>query len=146
MKELLSSQLLKPSVLASIGRLDLIARVVVEGFLAGLHRSSTRGLTQEFAQHREYQQGDEIRHIDWRVFGRTDRLYVKEFEDETNAVVRLVVDASASLAFKPSLTTEGESKFDYAKYLVASIAYLAARQNDRVSLLAFSETLSIRHR
>lgn len=139
----MSGRLLKPSVLASIGRLDLIARVVVEGFLAGLHRGSTKGLAQEFTQHRAYQQGDEIRHVDWRIFGRTNRLYVKEFEDETNTVVRLVIDASASLAFKPSLTAEGESKFDYAKYLAASIAYLAVRQNDRVSLMAFNETLSL---
>ncbi|HMF56869.1 MAG TPA: DUF58 domain-containing protein [Pyrinomonadaceae bacterium] len=130
----MSERLLDPSVLASIGRLDLIARTVVEGFLIGLHKSPYRGLSQEFAEHRPYIFGDEMRRIDWRVFARTDRLYVKEFEEETNAPVRLLVDVSGSLNYAPRKVT----KMDYARYLAAALAYLATRQNDRVGLISFS--------
>src|SRR3982751_5464731 len=97
----MSQTLLLPDVLKKIGRLDLIARTVVEGYLMGLHRSPYKGLSQEFASHRPYMIGDEVRHIDWKLYGRTDRLYVKEFEEETNAPVRLLLDASNSLAFAP---------------------------------------------
>ncbi len=131
----MSERLLDPSVLASIGRLDLIARTVVEGFLIGLHRSPYRGLSQEFAEHRPYIFGDEMRRVDWRVYARTDRLYVKEFEEETNAAVRLALDVSASLAYAPREAT----KLDYARYLAAALAYLAVRQNDRVGLISFSD-------
>jgi uncharacterized protein (DUF58 family) len=127
--------LLDPSVLAGIGRLDLIARTVVEGFLTGLHKSPYHGLSQEFAAHRPYIAGDEMRRVDWRVYARTDRLYVKEFEEETNAPVRLLFDVSGSLKYAP----ERLSKFEYARYLVASLAYLVARQNDRVGLIAFND-------
>lgn len=129
-----SQRLLEPAVLAAIGRLDLVARVVVEGFLTGLHRSPYRGLAQEFAEHRPYIAGDELRRIDWRVFARTDRLYVKDFDEETNAPVRLLLDVSGSLAYAP----RGISKLDYARYLCAALGYLATRQNDRVSLTCFS--------
>lgn len=125
--------MLDPSVLASIGRLDMIARVVVEGFLTGLHKSPFRGLSQEFAEHRPYIAGDETRRVDWRVYARTDRLYTKEFEEETNAPVRLLLDASASLAYAP----RGVSKLEFARYLAAALAYLATRQNDRVGLVCF---------
>src|ERR1044071_6555569 len=101
-------------VLASIGRLDLIARTIVEGFLTGLHKSPYHGLSQEFAAHRPYIAGDEMRRIDWRVYARTDRLYVKESEEETNAPVRLLLDTSASLRYAPRA---GSSKLDYARYL-----------------------------
>src|SRR5947209_8034816 len=111
-----SERLLKPSVLASIGRLDLIARTVVEGFLIGLHKSPYRGLSQEFAEHRQYIFGDEMRRVDWRVFARTDRLYVKEFEEETNAPVRLMLDVSASLGYAARDVT----KMEYARYLAAA--------------------------
>jgi uncharacterized protein (DUF58 family) len=127
--------LLDPSVLASIGRLDLIARTIVEGFLTGLHKSPYHGLSQEFAAHRPYIAGDEMRRIDWRVYARTDRLYVKESEEETNAPVRLLLDTSASLRYAPREV----SKLDYARYLVASLAYLATRQGDRVGLACFNE-------
>jgi uncharacterized protein (DUF58 family) len=122
-------------VLASIGRLDLIARTIVEGFLTGLHKSPYHGLSQEFAEHRPYIAGDEMRRIDWRVYARTDRLYVKESEEETNAPVRLLLDISASLKF----ATRKVSKLDYARYLAASLAYLATRQGDRVGLVCFNE-------
>lgn len=132
-----SERLLKPEVLAKLGRLDLIARTVVEGFLIGLHKSPYRGLSQEFAEHRPYIAGDEVRRIDWRVYARTDRLYVKESEEETNAPVRLLLDVSASLNFAP----RDASKFDYARYLTASLAYLATRQGDRVGLTCFNEEI-----
>lgn len=122
-------------MLASIGRLDLVARTIVEGFLTGLHKSPYHGLSQEFAEHRPYIAGDEIRRIDWRVYARTDRLYVKESEEETNAPVRLLLDTSASLLYAPRKV----SKLDYARYLVASLAYLATRQGDRVGLVCFNE-------
>jgi uncharacterized protein (DUF58 family) len=127
--------LLDPSVLASLGRLDLIARTIVEGFLTGLHKSPYHGLSQEFAAHRPYIAGDEMRRIDWRVYARTDRLYVKESEEETNAPVRLLLDISASLRYAPRTVT----KLDYARYLVATLAYLATRQGDRVGLACFNE-------
>lgn len=127
-------RLLEPAVLAAIGRLDLVARVVVEGFLNGLHHSPYRGVAQEFAEHRPYIAGDELRRIDWRVFARTDRLYVKDFDEETNAPVRLLLDVSASLAYAPRAI----SKLDYARYLCAALAYFSIRQNDRVSLTCFS--------
>lgn len=122
-------------MLAAIGRLDLIARTVVEGFLIGLHKSPYHGLSQEFAEHRPYIAGDEMRRIDWRVYARTDRLYVKESEEETNAPVRLLLDVSASLQFAP----RDVSKLDYARYLTAALAYLAIKQGDRVGLLSFNE-------
>ena len=129
----MNEQLLSPMVLASIGRLDLIARTVVEGFLLGLHRSPFRGLSQQFAEHRQYMPGDEVRHLDWRLYARTDRLYVKKFEEETNAPVRILLDASRSLDF----SSGGPSKFDYARFLAAALAYISIRQNDRVGLTWF---------
>ncbi len=132
-----NERLLDPSVLAAIGRLDLITRTVVEGFLAGLHKSPYRGLSQEFAEHRPYIFGDEMRRIDWRVYARTDRLYVKEFEEETNAPVRLLLDASASLNYAPR--QNNVSKLVYARFLTAALAYLATRQNDRVGLVCFND-------
>lgn len=134
------TRLLRPEVLAAIGRLDLVARTVVEGFLTGLHRSPYRGISQEFAAHRPYIAGDEVRRLDWRVYARTDRLYVKEFEEETNAPVRLLLDASASLKYAPRET----SKLDYARYLTASLSYLAIRQNDRVGLTCFADEVKER--
>lgn len=127
---------LHPGVLASIGRLDLIARVIVEGFLSGSHRSPYKGISQEFAAHRPYIAGDEVRRVDWRVYARTDRLYVKEFEEETNAPVRLLLDTSASLRYAPRGET---SKLEYARYLTAALCYLAIRQNDRVGLVLLGE-------
>lgn len=131
----MNEQLLNPALLAAIGRLDLVARTVVEGFLVGLHRSPYRGLSQEFAEHRPYIAGDEMRRVDWRVYARTDRLYVKEFEEETNAPVRLLLDVSGSLSFTP----REMSKLQYARYLMAALAYLATRQNDRPGLVCFAD-------
>lgn len=125
-----SETLLQPEVLSALGRLDLVARTVVEGFLTGLHRSPFHGPSQDFAKHRPYQAGDEVRRVDWRVYARTNRLYIKEFDDETSAPVRILLDTSGSLRYQPA----GLSKFRYAQYLAASLAYLAIRQNDRVGL------------
>lgn len=135
----MSERLLAPSVLAAIGRLDLIARTIVEGFLIGLHKSPYHGLSQEFAEHRPYIAGDEMRRIDWRVFARTDRLYIKESEEETNAPVRLLLDTSASLQFMP----RDVSKLDYARFLTAALCYLAIRQGDRVGLACFNSEVHV---
>ncbi len=119
-----------PSTLARYGRLSLVARAVVEGFFSGVHRSPYKGFSVEFAEHRQYYPGDEIRHIDWRAFGKTDRYYIKEHEDETNLRAYLLVDASGSMAYRGA----GVSKFQYAQYLAASMAYLMLHQRDAVGL------------
>jgi len=125
---------LDPKVLARIDKLDLLARTVVEGFLSGLHHSPYRGLSTDFAEHREYMPGDDIRRIDWRVFGRTDRFYVKEFEADTNANFTVLLDVSSSMDYG----TQGITKLDYARFLGASLAYLARRQRDRVGIVTFA--------
>ena len=107
-----------PSLLAKYGRLTMVARTVVEGFLSGVHKSPYKGFSVEFAEHRQYYPGDEIRHIDWRVLGKTDRYYIKEYEEETNLKAYLLVDASGSMAFRG----QHGSKFQYAQYVAASLA------------------------
>lgn len=128
---------LDPALLARIGDLAFLARTVVDGFLHGLHKSRRVGLSLDFAEHRAYQPGDDIRRIDWRVYGRTDRYYVKEFEADTNASVMFALDASASMDFASGPVT----KFDYARFLVASLAWLSQHQGDRVGLVTFSGDL-----
>jgi uncharacterized protein (DUF58 family) len=123
-----------PRVLAQIGELTLLARSVVDGFLHGLHRSSRAGLSLDFAEHRPYQPGDDLRRIDWRVYGRTDRFYLKTYEADTNADVVFALDASASMDYG----TASYSKFDYARFLTASLAWLAQRQGDRVGLVTLA--------
>lgn len=128
-----AARLLDPVVLSRIENLDLIARIVVDGFLSGLHRSPRLGVSADFAEHRSYQPGDDVRRVDWRLYARTDRLHVREFEAETNTEVVFVVDTSASMAFGA-----GElSKFRYASMLVASLAHFSSRQRDRVGLVLF---------
>lgn len=131
------SSALDPSALARFGRLELIARLVVEGVMSGLHKSPFKGFSVEFAEHRQYGPGDEIRHIDWRAFGKTDRYFVKEFEEETNLKAYLVVDSSGSMGF----TGESGSKLEYARRLAASLAYLMINQRDAVGLVTFDESL-----
>src|SRR5580658_3268222 len=112
-----------PTSLSRYGRLALIARTLVEGFLTGIHKSPYKGASVEFAEHRQYYPGDEIRHIDWRAVGKTDRYYIKEYEEETNLKAHLLVDASGSMGFmsKASKVTPGPiSKFQYAQYIAAS--------------------------
>lgn len=120
-----------PSSLARYGRLTMVARTVVEGFLTGVHKSPYKGFSVEFAEHRQYYPGDEIRHIDWRAYGKTDRYYIKEYEEETNLKAYLLVDASGSMAYRG----QHLSKFQYAQYVAASLAYLMLHQLDAVGLV-----------
>jgi len=119
-----------PTSLARYGRLVLLARGLVEGFLTGVHKSPYKGYSVEFAEHRQYYPGDEIRHIDWRAYGKTDRYYIKEFEEETNLRAHLLVDASGSMAYQGKYL----SKFLYAQQVAASLAYLMLHQRDAVGL------------
>lgn len=130
-------ELLRPEVLAELGNLDLIARAVVEGFLVGLHRSPWFGFSQEFAEYRAYSEGDDPRFIDWNVFARTDRTYIKRYIGETNTRLEILLDASASMGFSSGPV----SKLQYAKYLAATLTYLASRQHDAVGLMVFDETI-----
>jgi uncharacterized protein (DUF58 family) len=124
---------LDPAVLARLGTLELKARTVVEGFLAGLHRSPFKGFSVEFAEYRQYMSGDDLSTIDWKVYARSDRYYVKKFEEETNLECRLLLDVSGSMAYGSRVPT----KLEYASYLAASLAYLMQRQRDAVGLAAF---------
>jgi len=129
---------LRPEVLAKISSLELLARTVVEGFLAGLHRSPYIGFSQDFAEYRPYMPGDDLRSLDWKVLARTDRAYVKKFRGDTNTRVYVLLDVSASMTYRlpPAIT-----KRDYACYLAASLAYLATRQNDAVGLITFDREI-----
>jgi uncharacterized protein (DUF58 family) len=131
------ARFIDPKVLARIDNLELVARTVVDGFISGLHRSPYLGLSIDFAEHRAYMPGDDIRRIDWRVFGRTDRFYVKEFEADTNANFSVLLDISRSMDFGSS----GITKLDYAKFLAASLTYLSSRQRDRVGLVTFDSDI-----
>jgi len=131
---------LDPRTLAKIARLDLRARMVVEGFFTGMHRSPRRGVSVEFADHRSYTQGDDLRHIDWKVYGRTDKYYIKEYEQETNLELLLVIDCSESMSFRSD--EEGMSKHAYASTMAASIAYFALQQQDSVGLVRFDEDVT----
>jgi uncharacterized protein (DUF58 family) len=130
--------LLDPTVLARIGRLDLVARAVVDGFLGGLHRSPTFGSTTDFAEHRNYIPGDDPRRVDWRLWARTDRLHVKEYEADTNTAVSVLLDVSASMGFAGPGRI---SKLDYARFLAASILWLARKQRDRVAVATFDSAI-----
>jgi len=130
------TRFLDPAVLARIDNLELVARTVVDGFISGLHRSPYLGLSTDFAEHRPYMPGDDIRRIDWRVYGRTDRFYVKEFEADTNANMLVLLDVSRSMDYG-----EGVRKLDYGRMLAASLLYLSRRQRDRVGLITFDRTL-----
>jgi uncharacterized protein (DUF58 family) len=129
------SGFLSPEVLARINSLELIARTVVEGFIAGLHRSPYLGFSTDFAEHRQYMPGDDIRHLDWKLLARTDRMYIKKYQGDTNTQIHLLVDASASMGFASATIT----KLQYAQYLTSSLAYLGVRQHDAVGFTAFDE-------
>lgn len=130
------SRFLDPGMLAALGNLELVARTVVDGFLAGLHRSADLGLSQEFAEYRPYTPGDEPRSIDWNVLARTDRLYVKRYQGETNSVVTTLLDASNSMRY----SSHAVSKMHYARFLAAALGYLAVRrQRDAAGLLVFDD-------
>jgi uncharacterized protein (DUF58 family) len=123
-----------PSVLTRIADLELIARVVVEGAVAGLHRSPFHGYSAEFSQYRPYRPGDDLKYVDWKLFARTDRVYTKQFLETTNVAAHIVMDRSASMGFRER--ESGPSKLDYARVLAAALAYLIARQGDAVGWTA----------
>lgn len=122
-------QYLKPDVVSRLSSLELRARLVVEGFITGLHKSPYHGFSVEFAEHRQYMPGDEIRYIDWKVYGRTDRYYIKQFEEETNLKAYVVLDSSASMGFA---SPGNISKFTYGVSLAAALSYMMIRQQDAV--------------
>ncbi len=128
---------LDPLVVSRISRLDLIARLVVEGFITGLHKSPFHGFSVEFSEYRPYMTGDSIKNIDWKVLGRTERFYVKEFQEETNLRAHILLDGSNSMTFGSS----GITKLDYAKYLAAALSYMMLRQRDAVGLVVFDRTI-----
>ncbi len=128
---------LDPKILSRIGDLELIARVVVEGFINGLHRSPHLGLSMDFAEHRAYMPGDDIRRIDWKVYARTDRYYMKEFEADTNTNVLFLLDISKSMSF----ASNGLTKLDYGRYLAASLAYFSHKQRDRIGAVTFDSEI-----
>ncbi len=131
------SELLTPEDMQTIGSLEAVARLVVEGFCSGLHRSPHKGFSVEFRQHRSYVPGDEIRRIDWKVFGKTDRLYIREYEEETNLRATLLLDKSGSMAYGAG----GMTKLDYAVRLAACLARLLLRQADAVGLMTFDRRM-----
>ena len=128
-----------PDALAKFGRLELLARLVVEGVMSGLHKSPFKGFSVEFAEHRQYGPGDEIRHIDWRAFGKTDRYFVKEYEEETNLKAYLVLDASGSMGYAGSKAAA--TKLEFARGLAATLAYLMISQRDAVGLATFDSEI-----
>lgn len=129
-----------PTALAKMGGLEVVAKLIVEGYMIGLHKSPFKGSSVEFVEHRQYYPGDEIRHIDWRAYGKTGHYYVKEFEEETNLRAYLLVDCSGSMAFRGKTL----SKFEYARQLAAAIAYLLLGQRDGCGLLTFDTTVQDR--
>ncbi len=131
--------LLDPSTLSQLGGIEFVAREVVEGFLMGLHRSPHRGFSAEFAELRAYQAGDDLRYIDWRMYGRSDRYYVKQFEEETNLRAHILIDVSESMGWSSSEALP--TKLWFAKHLAASLALVLTRQGDSVGMAAFHDTI-----
>ena len=132
-----ATNFIDPKVLSRISNLELLARGVVEGFVAGLHRSPYKGFSVEFMSYRPYMPGDDLMRLDWKLFARTDRYYIKEFEDETNTSVHILVDVSASMSYGSGSV----SKRTYASYLAASLAYLVVRQRDGVGMTFFDDQI-----
>lgn len=137
MQPSLVNKYLDPVILSQINNLELRARLVVEGFITGLHKSPFHGFSVEFSQHRPYNYGDNLRFVDWKVFGRTDRYYIKQFEEETNLKSYILVDVSKSMDF----TSHSVTKLDYAKNLAAALAFLMFKQKDAVGLSLFDSRL-----
>lgn len=126
---------LDPVTLASISSLDLVAKTVVDGFVAGLHRSPDFGFSQEFAEYRAYNEGDDLRHVDWNVFARTGKAFLKRYRGETNTQLLVLLDTSASMAY----SSHQINKLDYARYLAASLVYMANSQRDAAGLIVFDD-------
>src|SRR5260370_4860033 len=130
------TRFIDPALLAGISHLDLVAKTVVDGFVAGLHRSPDFGFSQEFAEYRADTPGDDLRHVDWNVFARTERAYLKRYRGETNSILTILLDASNSMNF----TSHQVNKMDYARYTAASIFYLALiNQRDAAGLIVFDD-------
>jgi uncharacterized protein (DUF58 family) len=130
-------QYLDPVTLSKIGRLELKARLIVEGYISGLHKSPYHGFSVEFAQHRSYVPGDDLKHLDWKVLGRSDRYYIKQYEEETNVRCLLLVDTSESMQYKAPKAPL--SKLEYAKHIAAALTHLILNQQDAVGLMLFDE-------
>lgn len=128
---------LDPTVVSKLATMELRARLVVEGFVTGLHRSPYKGFSVEFAEHRQYMPGDPLKHIDWKVYGKTDRFYIKEYEEETNLRGYVLLDASASMGYGSG----GVSKLEYGRYLAAALIYLMLKQQDSAGLLIYDESV-----
>jgi uncharacterized protein (DUF58 family) len=133
-----SRKYLDPSVLNAIAGLELKARLIVEGFVSGMHRSPFHGFSVEFAEHREYVPGDDIRFVDWKVFGKSDRYYIKQYEEETNLRAWILLDCSESMEYG---TPGGMTKIDYGRHVAAALAYLITQQQDAVGLCTFDKEL-----
>lgn len=129
------TRFIDPALLAGLSHLDLVAKTVVDGFVAGLHRSPDFGFSQEFAEYRAYTPGDDLRHVDWNVFARTERAYLKRYRGETNSQLTLMLDTSASMGY----TSHGISKLDYSRFLAVSLAYLANQQRDAAGVIIFDD-------
>ena len=129
---------LDPATLASIDGLDLVAKTVVDGFVSGLHRSPDFGFSQEFAEYRAYTPGDDLRHVDWNVFARTDRMYLKRYRGETNSQLLILLDTSASMGYGSHTV----HKLDFARYMAACLCYLAIQQRDAAGLIVFDEEVN----
>ena len=132
------ARFLDPELLARIGSLELLARAVVEGFMSGLHRSPFTGFSTEFTEYRQYNPGDDLRYLDWRLLGRTDRYFIKKYRADTNTQCHLLIDTSASMNYAHASTV---TKLQYAKFLAASLAYLLNRQQDAVGMVAFDQKI-----
>ncbi len=129
------TRFIDPALLAGLSHLDLVAKTVVDGFVAGLHKSPDFGFSQEFAEYRIYTPGDDLRHVDWNVFARTERMYLKRYRGETNSQLTLMVDASASMGY----TSHKITKLDYGRFLAVSLAYLANQQRDAAGVIVFAD-------
>jgi len=129
------TRFIDPALLAGISHLDLVAKTVVDGFVAGLHRSPDFGFSQEFAEYRAYTPGDDLRHVDWNVFARTERAYLKRYRGETNCQLTLMLDSSASMGY----TSHSITKLDYARFLSVSLAYMANQQRDAAGVIVFND-------
>jgi len=129
------TRFIDPSLLAGISHLDLVAKTVVDGFVAGLHRSPDFGFSQEFAEYRAYTPGDDLRHVDWNVFARTERAYLKRYRGETNSQLIIMLDSSASMGY----TSHNITKLDYGRFLAVSLAYLGNQQRDAAGVIIFDD-------
>lgn len=135
-----SLKYLRPDVVAQLANMELRARLVVEGFITGLHKSPYHGFSVEFTEHRQYMPGDDLKHLDWKVYGKTDRFYIKQFEEETNLKSYIVLDASKSMDYASNGCLR---KVEYASYLAAALAYLMVEQRDAVGLTVYDENVRL---